>query len=251
VRDEVIRLKALMPTASVRTVAATFNTLWRKRRGETVGKTFVAGVIRAPQLDIVRKRAEIKKRRPRPMERNRVWALDLTYLPDIEQKPTPILGLIDHGSRACLALREMRTKTTIAVLRVLLDAIESYGQPRAVRTDNEATFTSFLFGLALALFGIRHQRTTPGCPWQNGRIERLFGTLKAPLRAWHAIAGTPGRLQDDLTIARTWYNHVRPHMHLDGLTPAHAWSGTRPNPRKQAHFVDDWDGLLTGYWFPP
>jgi hypothetical protein len=40
-------------------------------------------------------------------------------------------------------------------------------------------------------------------------------------------------------------------MHLDGLTPAHAWSGTRPNPRKQAHFVDDWDGLLTGYWFPP
>jgi transposase InsO family protein len=252
VRDEVIRLKALMPAASVRTIATTFNTLWCEKRGETVGKTFVAGVIRAHELDIVRKRAEIKNRRPWPMARNLVWALDLSYLPDIEQKPTPILGLIDHGSRACLVLRERQTKTTIAVLRVLLDAIEDYGRPRAIRTDNEATFTSFLFRLALAVFGIRHQRTTPGCPWQSGRIERLFGTLKAPLRAWHAIAGVPDSLQQDLNEIRAWYNHVRPHMHLDGLTPAHAWPGTRPNPRKQAQFVvDEWDGLLAGYWFPP
>src|SRR5690606_27130517 len=79
---EVIRLKALMPTASVRTVATTFNTLWRAKRGETVGKTWVAKVIAAHRLEIVRKRAEIKQRRPWPMEKNRVWALDLTYLPD-------------------------------------------------------------------------------------------------------------------------------------------------------------------------
>jgi hypothetical protein len=99
--------------------------------------------------------------------------------------------------------------------------------------------------------GVRHQRTTPGCPWQNGRIERLFATLKAPIKAWHAIAGIPAVLQEDLDSIRTWYNHVRPHMHLDGITPAHAWSSTRPNPRKQAVFVDEWDGRLAGYWFPP
>ena len=29
--------------------------------------------------------------------------------------------------------------------------------------------------------GIRHQRTEPHCPWQNGRVERFFGTLKASL----------------------------------------------------------------------
>jgi transposase InsO family protein len=248
---EVIRLKALMPTSSVRTVATTFNTLWRAKRGETVGKTWVAKVISAHQLEIVRKRAEIKKRRPWPMEKNRVWALDLSYLPDSDRKPTPILGLIDHGTRACLALRELRTKSTIAILRVLLDAIERYGAPRAVRTDNEATFTSFLFRLAMAFLGVRHQRTTPGCPWQNGRIERLFATLKAPIKAWHAIAGIPAVLQEDLDSIRTWYNHLRPHMHLDGLTPAHVWSSTRPNPRRQAVFVDEWDGLLAGYWFPP
>ena len=35
--------------------------------------------------------------------------------------------------------------------------------------------------LCIKQLGIRHQRTTPGCPWQNGRIERLFGTLKNKL----------------------------------------------------------------------
>ena len=36
--------------------------------------------------------------------------------------------------------------------------------------------------LALRLMGIRHQRIDPHCPWQNGRIERFFGTLKPHLR---------------------------------------------------------------------
>jgi transposase InsO family protein len=36
--------------------------------------------------------------------------------------------------------------------------------------------------------GVRHQRTEPGCPWQNGRIERLFGTLKQKLDQWE-VAG--------------------------------------------------------------
>lgn len=154
-------------------------------------------------------------------------------------------------ARGRASLREMRTKSTIAVLRVVLDTIERYGRPRAVRTDNEATFTSRLFRLVLALLGVRHQRTTPGCPSQNGRIERLFATLKTPLRAWHALAGVPLALQEDLDIARGWYNHVRPHQHLDGLSPAHAWAGTTANPRKRAVFVDEWHGLLTGFWFPP
>src|SRR5690606_34492976 len=99
---EVIRLKALMPRASVRAIATTFNALWQARRGETVGKTWVTKIISAHQLEILRKRAEIKQRRPWPMARNRVWALDLSYLPDSNRKPTPIFGLIDHGTRACL-----------------------------------------------------------------------------------------------------------------------------------------------------
>jgi len=37
------------------------------------------------------------------------------------------------------------------------------------------------FGSVLLLAGIRQQRSDPGCPWQNGRIKRLFGTFKRKL----------------------------------------------------------------------
>jgi transposase InsO family protein len=63
---------------------------------------------------------------------------------------------------------------------------QRFGAPKCVRTDNEAVFTSRLFRLGLHLLGIRHQRTAPFAPWQNGRIERFFGTFKERFRIWLA-----------------------------------------------------------------
>lgn len=60
-------------------------------------------------------------------------------------------------------------------------AVGQYGKPRSVRADNEAMLVSWRFTAVLAMLGIRHQKTDIGCPWQNGRIERLFGTLKERL----------------------------------------------------------------------
>ncbi|MFZ6736109.1 hypothetical protein ACO0LG_29610, partial [Undibacterium sp. Ji42W] len=48
----------------------------------------------------------------------------------------------------------------------------------------------------------------------------------------------------------TWYNVIRPHQHLHGLTPAEAWRGIDPYkivPQSVQHFTA-WDGLLRGYY---
>jgi len=112
----------------------------------------------------------------------------------------------------------------IEFLRVIiLRLLRGYGKPKIIRTDNEAIFTSKQFRLGLKKLGIRHQRTTPGCPWQNGRIERLFGTLKQKLDQWQ-VAGI-AQLNRDLDTFRYWYNHIKPHQNLNGKTPAEAWSG--------------------------
>lgn len=99
-----------------------------------------------------------------------------------------IVGLIDHGTRV---------------------AIERYGKPNAVRTDNEPIFTSRLFSFGLWLLGIRRQRTDLHCPWMNGCIERFFATLKHKLDRW----AVPDReaLNASLAEFRLWYNHIRPH----------------------------------------
>lgn len=85
-----------------------------------------------------------------------------------------------EGSRAPISSRAPGTRAR-------------FGRPRAVRTGNEAAFTSRLFRFALWVLGIRRQRTEPHRPWQNGRVERFVGTRQ---------------------------NHVRPHQHLGGRTPA-------------------------------
>jgi transposase InsO family protein len=92
-----------------------------------------------------------------------------------------ILGMLDHGTRHALCLTALVNKSSWTLLGHLCLAIGRYGKPVAVRTDNERCFTSIVFTSALRCFGIRHQRSDLGCPWQNGRIERFFGTLKQML----------------------------------------------------------------------
>jgi transposase InsO family protein len=71
--------------------------------------------------------------------------------------------------------------------------------------------------------GIRQQRIEPGCPWQNGRVERFIGTVKRKL-ATEPMADSE-HVTQSLQEIRTWYNHERPHDHLQGRTPAEVWAG--------------------------
>ncbi|MBZ0112917.1 MAG: integrase core domain-containing protein [Thermoanaerobaculia bacterium] len=242
---EVLRLKALMPGNGCRKTAATFNYLHRSKQ-ESVDKSYVARTIRNHGEEILRLRQELKNRRPRRLPRNLIWALDLTFVPT-DSKQQTVLGLIDHGSRACLALRELQTRRTIDILRVLLDVIEVCGKPKRIRTDNEPIFTSRLFRFSLLLLGIRHQRTAPFAPWQNGRIERLIGTFKARLAPWRSTTETGSLSQADLNIFRAWYNGVRPHQHLDGIVPAEAWAG-RSLRSSRPRIFNAWNGALSGYY---
>jgi transposase InsO family protein len=157
-----------------------------------------------------------------------------------------LLGVVDHGTRRCLDLQALKDKASITVLRALLDAIERYGKPKAIRTDNEAIFCSPIFRFVLWKLGIRCQRTDLHCPWQNGRIERFFGTLKPKLD--RLIVADRDGLNEALGIFRFWYNHVRPHQHLRGRTPHEVWHGIDVYRRKIRRCVEyeAWEGLLQG-----
>ncbi len=181
VRQEIIRLKALLPPAGCRAISDIFNRRFAAKRRMTVGKTFVAELVRQHryQIDIVRK--DIKRAKPRAVPKNLVWALDLTGKATLDGRTRIVLGILEHASRAALRLEALETKSSWTSISKLIAAIRCYGKPQAVRTDNETVFVSRTFRLALFLLGIRHQRTDPGCPWQNGRVERFFGTLKARL----------------------------------------------------------------------
>jgi len=251
VRDEVVRLAALMRDEDgCRKISDAFNSLYKRardpRKRESVGKTYVADVRRQSRLQIGLVRSRIKNRPRRQGPRGLVYALDITF---VGPRQTPVLGILDHGTRALLCLGELKTRTTIGVLRTILDVVERFGVPRFVRTDNEKILASPFLTAALEALGIQHQRIDPFCPWQNGRIERLFATLKERLGAWWLLAGVPNDVQPDLDTFRTWYNHARSHQSLAGITPAMAWAGVS-HAKTTPRFFQAWDGILTGFVSP-
>lgn len=248
VKHEVLRLKALMPHDGCRRIADSFNRHFAESRNMTVGKTYVSDMIRRHYHEILVLRRQIKNAKPKAVPVNRVWAMDLTGKTSLDAKTSMILAILDHGSRAALVLEAVHSKSSWSLISRLVASIKRYGIPKIIRTDNEAIFTSRVFKLALFLLGIRHQTTDLHCPWQNGRVERFFGTLKTSLNQL-AVASFEA-LNVALGEYRFFYNHVRPHQNLAGATPAEAWVGVDPYTTKfkQEYWFEAWDGLLAGYY---
>ena len=156
-------------------------------------------------------------------------------------------AVVDHSTRQLLCLSRPVNCTSWVLLGYLFFAIGRYGKPKAVRTDNASAFTSRLFGFMLRLVGIVHQRTELGYPWQSGRIERLFRTLKEKLD--RIEVSTPKELTGLLSEFCFWHNEVRPHQNLYGLTPYEVWHHIDPYGKAlwRTSWYSGWSGLLTGF----
>ena len=248
--QEVLRLKVLMWSKGCRKIADNFNDQHSASTGCTVGKTFVSNCLKANQYALACLRKEMRNRLPRPVPINAIWAMDLTFYTDASGKQQMALGIIDHGSRLVTCLQTLVNKRSWTLLGYLCLAIGKHGKPSRIRTDNEIIFTSWVFTTFLKLVDIRHQRIKTCAPWQNGRIERLFGTLKPLLR--QLVIPTKTALQSPLEEFTLFYNHARPHQNLEGLTPAQKRNGLSKTdilqqPPKSAVLVQALDGLMVGY----
>ena len=170
--NRVIEHKAIMQNDGCRKIAVSFNRRFGDRM--TVSKTWVSNTLKKHKYEILELRKKLKNRKPRPTNINRIWGMDLTGKHDLDKNNLQILGIIDHGSRANLYLSAIKSKASIHLLKILLDTIEKYGKPEAMRTDNEAVFTSKLFRFGLWFLGIKHQRTDVGCPWMKKTSGMFF-----------------------------------------------------------------------------
>lgn len=249
--NALITLATHNPDAGCRRLSIDFNRYYANSHRMTVSKTFVADLLKSHRYAITPKRRLWKHCVPTPIAKNRIGCLDLTGKTDESGPLHNILGLIDHGSRLELKVQPLRDKTAITILKALLHTIELFGKPNVIRCRNEAIFRSKLFRFGLKILGLRQQFSALGCPWQNGRIEHLFGTLKQKLNQISVIDF--GHLQHALLEFQGLYNHIRSHQHLKGWTPAEACRslvGGDPYKTKikSAHYLTGWGGLLTGYY---
>lgn len=165
---------------------------------------------------------------------NELWTTDFKgQFPTRDGQYCYPLTIVDHHSRyllGCTALGSVRTVETQPVFERLFREV---GLPTAIQSDNGTPFCSVgIQGLsALNVWwirlGIRHVRSEPSHPEQNGAHERMHRTLKAETTRPPALARAGQQRKFD--AFRRIYNHERPHEALDQRPPARLW---QPSPRE-------------------
>jgi len=243
VADEIIYLKVHLANYGCRKIAMEFNKKYAHKH-LTVSKSYVYNIIKANNYEIIKKRKELKNKIPRTMSRNLIWSMDLTTI-----KQQQIFGLIDNGSRALLSLEHIKNKSTITIIRLILNAIELYEKPKIIKSDNEHLFTSKLMRTTFYLLGIKQQTTDIATPWQNGKIERLFLTMKQSFI--DIIFPTSQSLEVALKEFRFFYNHIRPHQHLNYRTPNEVWNNKSIATSKthESFYFSALCGNVAGYYY--
>jgi hypothetical protein len=132
------------------------------------------------------------------------------------------LTLSDAYSRYLLRCQALRRSDWEHAWPVLDAAFREFGLPKVLRSDNGPPFASVGAGglspLAVKVVkaGVLPERIDPGQPQQNGRLERLHGTLKKDTASPPATSLRAQRRRFE-SFQRS-YNEERPHEAL-GLTP--------------------------------
>ena len=99
---------------------------------------------------------------------------------------------------------------------------------KTIRTDNGGQYTSTAFEEYLTSEGIRHERTIPRTPEQNGVAERMNRTLVEMVRSM--LAGTRlshGFWAETLSTA-VYLRNRSPTKAVQEITPLEAWTGEKP-----------------------
>lgn len=134
------------------------------------------------------------------------------------------LTFVDQFSRFVLCCKALTSTHGDAVERALERILHEYGLPEVIRSDNGAPFASTgrwglsRFGVWLIKLGIAHERTRPGCPQDNGRLERFHRTLKAGTARPPEFTIPMQQRRFDAFVMD--FNYERGHQGITGETPS-------------------------------
>jgi putative transposase len=155
---------------------------------------------------------------------NQVWAADITYIP-MAKGFLYLVAIMDWATRRVLSFRTSNTLTTDFCAEALAEALAQYGTPEIFNSDQGAQFTACEFTGVLEQKGVRISMDGRGRWLDNVFIERLWRSLKYEevyLNAYASIAEANRHIASYFTF----YNRLRPHQGLSGLTPDAAYFGT-------------------------
>ena len=150
-------------------------------------------------------------------KKNHVWSTDITYIA-MPRGFMYLCAIIDVHTRYVVGWSISNTMTADWCLDVLKEAINNYGLPQIVNTDQGSQFTSDVYTSYLNENKIRISMDGKGRALDNIWIERLWRSVKYEdiyLKCYTTVT----ELEIGIDNYFDFYNLKRPHENLNYKTP--------------------------------
>jgi len=149
---------------------------------------------------------------------NQVWAVDITYI-KLQHGHMYLTAIIDWHSRYIVGWELSDTLDTAPVLQAVKKAINTYGTPGIINSDQGSQFTSDDYTSFLKERGIRQSMDGKARWVDNVIIERWFRSLKYD-NIYINEYNSPKELRGGIASYIKEYNYDRPHQSHDNAVPA-------------------------------
>lgn len=149
---------------------------------------------------------------------NQVWEIDITYIP-MKKGFMYLTAVIDVYSRYVVGWSLSNTMDAASVHRAMEKAVEDYGSPEILNSDQGSQFTCKEWKDKLQDRGIKISMDGKGRATDNAHIERLWRTVK-----WEHVYLWPSEdgweLEEGLEGFFKKYNYKRSHQGIGRKKPA-------------------------------
>jgi len=161
---------------------------------------------------------EVRHPLVQPIRPGQCWSMDFMGDSLADGRAYRTFNVIDDYARDALAIEIDVSLTAQRVLRVLERLCDWHGAPESIRSDNGPEFRSEVLQRWARDKGIRWDFIQPGCPAQNGYVERFNGTYRLEVLDAHQFHS----LDQARAITEEWlvvYNEQRTHSAIGHLPP--------------------------------
>jgi putative transposase len=218
--QEVVELSEKHPRYGYRRI-----TVMLRRSGQAINAKRVQRLRRVAGLQVRRRQRRMRRVGPQQKQRFRasrvreVWSWD--FVEDQTENGTRfrILTLLDEYTRQCLTIHAGWSIRAVDAITVIEAAIERYGAPEHLRSDNGPEFIAYAIQDWLKQRQIKTLYIKPGSAWENCYIESFHDKLRDECLN-RELFGTLAEAQVILESWRIEYNEQRPHSSLSDQTPA-------------------------------
>ncbi len=232
--DQAVILRREVPTRSVRQIITILEMEGFVSPGQVKRSTLQDHLMKrgygAKQLKMYHSTGAGAARRFQRAHRNDLWQMDIKYLlvlpENAKRKATQLYVsvVIDDATRLVTACKVYERQNTWNVLDSFRHAIECYGLPDRIFTDNGSQYVSRHMTQVCAKLGIKKLRARPRAAASKGKVEAFNKYLDSFVE--EVKLKKPQSCLEVKHYLNIWLRELyqtKPHSALDGKTPEQAF----------------------------